>query len=254
MKLTFLGTGTSQGVPVIACDCGVCLSPDIRDKRLRSSVMITINNLNYLIDCGPDFRQQMLREKIQDIRAILFTHEHKDHIAGMDDVRAFNFKHQKDMDVYCDMNVQKALLREFPYVFSDNKYPGVPEVNIHQINSNKSFNIDGDLFTPIEVMHYKLPVLGFRVNDLTYITDAKTISIKEIEKIKGTRVLVVNALRISEHISHFNLKEALSFINEVKPEVAYLTHVSHLMGRTEDVEKQLPDKVMLAYDGLQVDI
>ena len=254
MKLTFLGTGTSQGVPVIACDCDVCLSPDIRDKRLRSSVMITINNLNYLIDCGPDFRQQMLREKIQDIRAILFTHEHKDHIAGMDDVRAFNFKHQKDMDVYCDMNVQKALFREFPYVFSDNKYPGVPEVNIHQINSNKSFNIDGNLFTPIEVMHYKLPVLGFRVNDLTYITDAKTISRKEIEKIKGTRVLVVNALRIREHISHFNLKEALSFINEVKPEVAYLTHVSHLMGRTEDVEKQLPDQVMLAYDGLQVDI
>ena len=251
MKLTFLGTGTSQGVPVIACDCGVCLSPDLRDKRLRSSVMITINNLNYLIDCGPDFRQQMLREKIKDIRAILFTHEHKDHIAGMDDVRAFNFKHQKDMDVYCDMNVQKALFREFPYVFNDNKYPGVPEVNIHQINSNKSFNIDGNLFTPIEVMHYKLPVLGFRVNDLTYITDAKTISRKEIEKIKGTRVLVVNALRISEHISHFNLKEALSFINEVKPEVAYLTHVSHLMGRTEDVEKQLPDKVMLAYDGLQ---
>tara|TARA_Y100000589_G_scaffold64936_1_gene56360 strand:- start:45 stop:809 length:765 start_codon:yes stop_codon:yes gene_type:complete len=254
MKLTFLGTGTSQGVPVIACDCGVCLSSDIRDKRLRSSVMITINNLNYLIDCGPDFRQQMLREKIQDIRAILFTHEHKDHIAGMDDVRAFNFKYQKDMDVYCDMNVQTALLREYPYVFSDNKYPGVPEVNIHQINSNKSFKIDGNLFTPIEVMHYKLPVLGFRVNDLTYITDAKTISNKEIEKVKGTRVLVVNALRISEHISHFNLKEALNFINEIKPEVAYITHVSHLMGRTEDVEKQLPDKVMLAYDGLQVDM
>ena len=254
MKLTFLGTGTSQGVPVIACDCDVCLSPDIRDKRLRSSVMITINNLNYLIDCGPDFRQQILREKIQDIRAILFTHEHKDHIAGLDDVRAFNFKYDKDMDVYCDVNVQKALFREFSYIFSDNKYPGVPEVNIHKINSNKSFNIDGNLFTPIEVMHYKLPVLGFRVNDLTYITDAKTISRKEIEKIKGTRVLVVNALRIREHISHFNLKEALSFINEVKPEVAYLTHVSHLMGRTEYVEKQLPDQVMLAYDGLQVDI
>ena len=254
MKLTFLGTGTSQGVPVIACDCSVCLSSDIRDKRLRSSVMITINNLNYLIDCGPDFRQQMLRENINDIRAILFTHEHKDHVAGMDDVRAFNFKHQKDMDVYCDQNVQKALFREFSYIFSDNKYPGVPEVNIHKINSNKSFNIDGNLFIPIEVMHYKLPVLGFRVNDLTYITDAKTISRKEIEKIKGTRVLVVNALRIREHISHFNLKEALSFINEVKPEVAYLTHVSHLMGRTEYVEKQLPDQVMLAYDGLQVDI
>ena len=254
MKLTFLGTGTSQGVPVIACDCDVCLSSDVRDKRLRSSVMITINNLNYLIDCGPDFRQQMLRENIKDIRAILFTHEHKDHIAGMDDVRAFNFKHQKDMDIYCDLNVQKALFREFSYVFSDNKYPGVPQVNIHKIISNKSFNIDGNLFTPIEVMHYKLPVLGFRVSDLTYITDAKTISRKEIEKIKGTRVLVVNALRISEHISHFNLKEALSFINEVKPEVAYLSHISHLMGRTEEIEKQLPDQVMFAYDGLQVDL
>ena len=254
MKLTFLGTGTSQGVPVIACDCDVCSSPDLRDKRLRSSVMITINNLNYLIDCGPDFRQQMLREKTQDIRAILFTHEHKDHIAGMDDVRAFNFKHQKEMDVYCDMNVQKALLREFPYVFSNNKYPGVPEVNIHQINSNNTFNLDGNLFIPIRVMHYKLPVLGFRVNDLTYLTDAKTISRKEIEKIKGTRVLVVNALRISEHISHFNLKEALNFIKEIKPEVAYLTHISHLLGRTKDVEKQLPDKVMLAHDGIQVDI
>ena len=254
MKLTFLGTGTSQGVPVIACNCDVCLSIYIRDKRLRSSVMITINNLNYLIDCGPDFRQQMLREEIQDIRAILFTHEHKDHIAGLDDVRAFNFKHQKDMDVYCDINVKKALLREFPYVFSENKYPGVPELNIHQINSNESFNIDGNLFTPIEVMHYKLPVLGFRVNDLTYITDAKTISGKEIEKIKGTRVLVVNALRIREHISHFNLKEALSFINDVKPEMAYITHVSHLMGRSEDVQKQLPDHVILAYDGLQVDL
>ena len=254
MKFTFLGTGTSQGVPVIACDCDVCSSTDIRDKRLRSSFMITINNLNYLIDCGPDFRQQMLREKIKDIRAILFTHEHKDHIAGMDDVRAFNFKYKKDMDVYCDINVQKALFREFSYIFSENKYPGVPKVNIHIIDNNKSFNIDGNLFMPIEVMHHKLPVLGYRINDLTYITDAKTISIKEIDKIKGTRILVVNALRISEHISHFNLKEALNFINEVKPEMAYLTHISHLMGLTEDVEKQLPDQVMLAYDGLQIEI
>ena len=254
MKLTFLGTGTSQGVPVIACDCDVCLSSDKRDKRLRSSVMISINNLNYLIDCGPDFRQQMLREQIQDIRAILFTHEHKDHLAGLDDVRAFNFKHQKDMDIYCDFNVQKALLREFPYIFSDFKYPGVPEVKVHQIDRDEPFYIDGNLFTPIEVMHYKLPVLGFRVNNLTYITDAKTISNKELEKIKGTRVLVVNALRISEHISHFNLEQALSFINKVSPKVAYLTHVSHMMGKSVDVEKQLPDNVMFAYDGLQIEM
>jgi len=254
MVVTITGSGTSQGVPVIGCECKVCLSKNEKDKRLRSSIHILYKQKSIVIDTGPDFRQQMINNNIKNLDAVLFTHEHKDHIAGMDDVRAFNFKHQKDMDVYCDMNVQKALLREFPYVFSDNKYPGVPEVNIHQINSNESFNIDGNLFTPIEVMHYKLPVLGFRVNDLTYITDAKTISRKEIEKIKGTRVLVINALRISEHISHFNLNEALSFINEVKPEVAYLTHVSHLMGRSEDVEKQLPDKVMLAYDGLQVDI
>ena len=254
MKVTLLGTGTSQGIPVIACDCDVCLSKNKKDKRLRTSAMIEVNNETFIIDTGPDFRQQMLREDVKDIDAVLFTHHHKDHVAGMDDVRAFNFKYKKSMDVYCDMNVRKALLREFPYVFSDNKYPGVPEVNIHQINSLKTFSIEDNLFTPIEVMHYKLPVLGFRVNDLTYITDAKTISRKEIDKIKGTRVLIVNALRIREHISHFNLKEALSFIDEVKPEVAYLTHVSHLMGKTEDVQKYLPDKVILAHDGLQVAI
>lgn len=254
MKLTFLGTGTSQGVPVIACDCDVCLSDDIRDKRLRTSVMITINEINYLIDCGPDFRQQMLRENVQDLRAILFTHEHKDHVAGMDDVRAFNFKHQKDMDVYCDLNVQKALLREYPYVFSDFKYPGVPEVKVHQIYKDQAFTIDGNLFTPIEVMHYKLPVLGFRVGDLTYITDAKTISSEEIDKIKGSRVLVVNALRIREHVSHFNLEEALALIELVKPDRAYLTHVSHMMGKSKELAKQLPDYVTIAYDGLQIEI
>ena len=254
MKLTFLGTGTSQGVPVIACDCSVCVSEDKKDKRLRTSAMITINDINYVIDCGPDFRQQMLRENVQDLRAILFTHEHKDHLAGMDDVRAFNFKHQKDMDVYCDLNVQKALLREYPYVFSDFKYPGVPEVKVHQIDKDDVFTIDTNLFTPIEVMHHKLPVLGFRIGELTYITDAKTISSEEIEKIKGSRVLVVNALRIREHISHFNLEEALNIIDIVKPDMAYLTHVSHLMGKHQDIAKQLPDNVMVAYDGLQIEL
>ena len=254
IKVTFNGTGTSQGVPVIGCQCFVCKSSDKKNNRLRSSISIKTKGTSIVIDSGPDFRQQMLNSNCKKIDAILFTHEHKDHLAGLDDVRAFNFKHQKDMDVYCDLNVQKALLREFPYVFSDFKYPGAPEVNVHQIDSDEPFNIDGSLFTPIEVMHYKLPVLGFRVNDLTYITDAKTISTKELEKLKGTRVLVVNALRIREHISHFNLEEALNFINEVNPEVAYLTHVSHLMGRTEDVEKQLPEHVMFAYDGLQIEI
>ena len=185
MKLTFLGTGTSQGVPVIACDCEVCLSDDPRDKRLRSSVMITVDDTNYVIDAGPDFRQQMLREKVRDLRAILFTHEHKDHVAGLDDVRAFNFKHQKSMDVYADTNVQKALHREYPYIFAAKKYPGVPSVDIHLVDKKNPFYIDSHLFIPIEVLHYKLPVLGYRIGGLTYITDAKTISRVEIESYPG---------------------------------------------------------------------
>jgi len=253
MKLTFLGTGTSQGIPVIACECAVCVSLDEKDKRLRTSVMISLNNENYVIDTGPDFRQQMLREKVSNLRAVLFTHEHKDHVAGMDDVRAFNFKHQKDMDVYCDLNVQKALYREYPYVFSENRYPGVPKVKLHQISKDNSFTINNNVFIPIEVLHYKLPVLGFRVKDLSYITDAKTISDVELAKVMGSKVLVVNALRIKEHISHFNLSEALAIIALVKPERAYLTHLSHLMGTHEDTLKKLPDNVFVAYDGLVVD-
>ena len=252
MKLTFLGTGTSQGIPVIACDCAVCISLDEKDKRLRTSVMISLNNENYVIDTGPDFRQQMLREKVSNLRAVLFTHEHKDHVAGMDDVRAFNYKHQRDMDVYCDLNVQKALYREYPYVFSENRYPGVPKVKLHQISKDNSFTISNTVFTPIEVLHYKLPVLGFRVKDLSYITDAKTISDVELAKVKGSKVLVVNALRIKEHISHFNLSEALAIIALVKPERAYLTHLSHLMGTHEDTLKKLPENVFVAYDGLVV--
>ena len=254
MEITFLGTGTSQGVPVIACNCIVCNSTDIRDKRLRSSVMINSNGLNYVIDTGPDFRQQMLREDVQDVRALLFTHEHKAHVAGMDDIRAFNFKHKKDMHVYCDMNVQQALLREYPYVFSDFKYPGVPEIVLHQIDKEKPFSIGEETFTPIEVMHYKLPVLAYRINNFTYITDAKTVSDTEINKIIGTEVLVVNALRKKEHISHFNLEQALDFIDKVKPKRAYLTHISHLLGAHERVQKELPPNVYLAYDGLKLSL
>ena len=194
----------------------------------------------------------MLREKVQDVRAVLFTHEHKDHVAGMDDIRAFNYKYQKDMDIFCDLNVQKALLREYPYVFADFKYPGVPEVKVHQICKEEVFTIDGNIFTPIEVMHYKLPVMGFRVKDFTYITDAKTVSAEEIEKIKGTKVLVVNALRVREHISHFNLSQALGFIKKINPERAYLTHLSHLMGLHDEVSIDLPSNVSIAYDGLQI--
>ncbi len=254
MEITFLGTGTSQGVPVIACNCNVCDSKDLRDKRLRSSIMINSKGLNYVIDTGPDFRQQMLREGVQDVRALLFTHEHKDHVAGMDDIRAFNFKHKKDMHVYCDMNVQQALLREYPYVFSDFKYPGVPEIVLHQIDKETPFDIGDETFIPIEVMHYKLPVLAYRINNFTYITDAKTVSETEINKIKGSEVLVVNALRKKEHISHFNLEQALDFIDKVKPKRAYLTHISHLLGTHESVQQELPPNVYLAYDGLKLKV
>lgn len=252
MKLTFLGTGTSQGIPVIACDCSVCTSTDSRDKRLRTSAMITIDHKNYVIDTGPDFRQQMLREKVSDVSAVFFTHEHKDHVAGMDDVRAFNFKHNRDMDVYCDANVEKALHREYPYVFTANTYPGVPKVKLHLITKEAPFSVNNHSVTPVEVLHYKLPVLGYRILDVTYITDAKTITEPELEKIKGSKVLVLNALRLQEHISHFNLSEALEIIALVKPERAYLTHLSHLMGTHEEITKLLPANVFIAYDGLVV--
>tara|TARA_B100001093_G_C26810547_1_gene1007392 strand:- start:1111 stop:1875 length:765 start_codon:yes stop_codon:yes gene_type:complete len=252
MKLTFLGTGTSQGVPVIACSCKVCMSKNKKDNRLRSSVMISINEYNYVIDSGPDFRQQMLRKNVKDIRALLFTHEHKDHVAGLDDIRAFNFKHHKDIDIFCHLNVQKALKREFPYIFSEFKYPGVPRINIHTIEKNKTFQIEDNIFIPIEVMHYKMAVMAFRINGLTYITDAKTISSKEVEKIKGTDVLIINALRMEEHISHFNLKQALEFIDYIKPKRAYLTHISHYLGKHTQVSQKLPDNVYLAYDGLEI--
>jgi len=252
MKLTFLGTGTSQGVPVIACDCSVCMSNNIKDNRLRTSAMITIDGFNYVIDSGPDFRQQMLRHKVQDLRAVLFTHEHKDHLSGLDDVRAFNFKHKKDMDVYCDYNVKNALYREYSYVFKNSKYPGVPKVKIHLIDKNNFFVVGNHTFQPIEVMHYKLPVLGYRIEDLTYITDAKTISSEEMDKIMGTKTLVINALRTESHISHFNLKEALDLISYIKPEKAFLTHISHFMGKHDDVSKILPNNVYIAYDGLEV--
>lgn len=253
MKVTFLGTGTSQGVPVIACDCEVCRSEDPRDKRLRSSVMITIDDKNYVIDSGPDFRQQMLRENVQSLEAVLFTHEHKDHLAGLDDVRAFNFKFQRDMEVFCSERVEEALRREFHYVFAPNPYPGIPKININRIEWNP-FLINGNTFIPIKVLHHKLPVTCFRISDFTYITDAKTISSEEKEKIRGTRILVVNALRKTEHISHFNLEEALEFISEINPEKAYLTHISHLFDKHEEIEKLLPENVFVAYDGLQFEI
>lgn len=253
MKVTFLGTGTSQGVPVIACSCAVCQSNDPRDKRLRTSIHIQHGGSSFVIDSGPDFRQQMLRAKIKNLTALIFTHEHKDHVAGMDDIRAFNYVLQKKIDIYATLRVQEALVREFPYVFHDFKYPGVPEVNMITIDEHP-FIIEGLEFIPIEVLHYKLPVNAYRFGDFTYITDANFISEKEKEKIKGSRIVVINALRREKHVSHFNLQEALELIKELQPEKAYLTHISHQLGKHSHVEQELPPNVFLAYDGFEIEM
>jgi len=253
LKITFLGTGTSQGIPVIACECPVCVSEDLRDKRLRTSAMLETGGKVFVIDTGPDFRQQMLREKVKRLDAVIFTHEHKDHLGGLDDVRAFNYVLRKYVEVYAGEGVQVALRREYPYIYEEKKYPGIPLINIHTIE-NKPFIIEGVEFIPIEVMHYLMPVFGYRIGDFTYITDAKTIPEKEKEKIYGSKVIVLNALRIQEHISHFTLDEAVEQLKEFKPERAYLTHISHQLGKHEDVEKNLPDFIRLAYDGLKIEV
>ncbi|GAA4340608.1 MBL fold metallo-hydrolase [Mucilaginibacter gynuensis] len=254
MTITFLGTGTSQGVPVIACDCEVCTSADPHDKRLRSSILVEAAGKVVVIDSGPDFRYQMLRACVKHLDAIVFTHEHKDHVAGLDDVRAFNYKQQAAIDVYAVERVQEALKREFSYIFSDSPYPGIPQVNMHTINKDTPFDIGGIHFIPIEVLHYKLPVLGFRIGDFTYITDAKTISAQEREKIKGTKVLVINALQKQTHISHFTLDEAISFAQEIGAEKTYLTHISHRLGKHHDISQELPPNIELAYDSLTIEV
>ena len=251
MKVTFLGTGTSQGVPVIGCDCEVCRSLDFRDKRLRSSIFVETEKVNLVIDTGPDFRQQMLRETINRLDAVLFTHEHKDHTAGMDDIRSFNFKQRKDMPIFARAQVLDQLRREFAYVFAQSKYPGVPRVAVHEIE-NQPFEVDGLTVTPIEVMHYKLPVFGFRIHDFTYITDAKTIDPEEVEKIRGSKVLVLNALQKDPHISHMTLDEAVDFAREVGAEKTYFTHISHKLGKHKAVQAQLPEGMYLAHDGQKI--
>ncbi len=253
MTVTFLGTGTSQGVPVIACDCEVCTSVDARDKRLRTSVLLEAEGKVIVIDSGPDFRYQMLRAGVKHLDVILFTHEHKDHIAGLDDIRAFNYRQQSAVDVYADLRVQAALKREFAYIFHDVKYPGVPEINLHTIGL-APFDIGGIPFIPIEVMHFKLPVLGFRIKDFTYITDAKTVSDSEREKIKGSKILVINALQFDTHISHFTFDEALAFAREMGAGTTYFTHISHKLGRHADISTMLPPNIKLAYDGLQLEL
>jgi phosphoribosyl 1,2-cyclic phosphate phosphodiesterase len=253
MKITFLGTGTSQGVPVIACSCSVCKSEDPRDKRLRCSVYVETPNGCFVIDTGPDFRQQMLRENITRLDAVLYTHEHKDHTAGMDDVRAFNYFHKKHMDVYLTEQVEMALRREFAYVFAEDKYPGIPLLNLNRITENP-FTMLGMEFIPIPVSHYILPVFGFRFGNFCYVTDAKTIDYKEYEKMKHLDVLVLNALRRESHVSHLTLDEALEIIERLKPKKAYLTHLSHQMGRHKEISLELPKNVEIAYDGLKLEI
>lgn len=253
LKVTFLGTGTSQGIPVIGSNHPVCLSKDDKDKRLRTSVLIEWGDYKYIIDCGPDFRQQMLRSGCEKIDGILFTHEHSDHVLGLDDIRPFYFR-QGDISLYAHKRVLKSLKKRFDYIFqTKNRYPGAPSVNIHKLK-NKSFELGGLEVVPVKGFHHKLSVFGFRFDDFCYTTDIKSMDEKEIEKIKGVKTLVVNALRLEPHYSHFNLEEALAFIDKVNPGRAYLTHISHLLGFHAEVEKQLPEHVFLAYDNLFIEI
>ena len=253
LEVTFLGTGTSQGVPVIACHCEVCRSMDARDKRLRSSVLLRQNGVSVVIDTGPDFRQQMLAKGQESLDAVVLTHEHKDHIAGLDDVRAFNFSQNGHMEVYGTARVNDALRREFHYVFSGDDYPGIPKINLNEIG-NKPFFIKGMEFIPIEVMHYKMPVLGFRVGNFTYITDAKSISTQELKKMEGSELIDLNAQRRHEHIAHFTLTEAVELMKSMKPKQGYFTHISHYLGRHEAVNRELGPGIELAYDGLVIEL
>jgi phosphoribosyl 1,2-cyclic phosphate phosphodiesterase len=255
MEITFLGTGTSQGVPVIGCQCAVCTSLDYRDKRLRVSVHLQVQGKSIIIDSGPDFRQQVLRERIDHLDALVFTHEHKDHTAGLDDIRAYNFRQRQDMPVYAEPRVLAQLKQEFAYIFAEKKYPGVPQVQLMPLESDtESFWVQGVEVQPIRAMHYKLPVLGFRIGGFTYVTDANYLSPEALEQMRGSEIIVLNALRNEPHISHFSLSEAVEILQDLAPRRAYLTHISHMLGRHREVEAKLPDFIRLAYDGLRVTV
>ena len=248
MKVTILGSGTSQGVPVIACDCDVCLSKDPKDKRLRTSIMVEVDNNIIVIDTGPDFRSQMLSENVQKLDAVLFTHEHKDHVAGLDDVRSFNYKWKKDIEVYANSRVSDALKREFHYVFSDVRYPGTPRVNMNLID-NTDFYVGETKVIPIEALHHKLPVFGYKIKNLAYLTDVSYISSSEKKKLFGVDLLIIDALRKEQHLSHFSLNQALELIHEVKPKNSRLIHMSHYIGKHSELMKELPLNVLPSYDG-----
>ena len=252
MRLTFLGTGTSQGVPVIACRCRVCRSGDSRDRRLRTSALLEVEGRNILFDIGPDFRQQMLREDVGRLDAILITHAHRDHVGGLDDIRSFNYVQHSKMDVYLNAEARFAIERDYHYIFEPHQYPGLPEADLHTVEA--PFTAAGVEVVPVKAMHKDLPVLGYRIGAMAYITDANYMAPAEIAKLKGVKVLVINALRCEKHFSHYSLPEALAVIEEVAPERAYLTHMSHEMGLHEEVSATLPPHVALAYDGLKVEI
>ena len=251
MKITFLGTGTSQGIPMIANNHPVCGSSNPKDKRLRSSIMVSWGECQYIVDCGPDFRQQMLRENVQRINGVLFTHEHSDHTAGMDDLRPFCYQ-MGEVPIYLNKRTLASLKKRFEYIFAtENRYPGAPRV-VANVIDDSSFVVDDITVTPVEVLHGQLPVTCYRFNNMAYLTDVKTMTVSEKEKLKNLDVLVVNALRIEEHPTHFNLQEALDFVKEIQPKRAYFSHISHKLGFHNDVEQKLPENVFLAYDGLEV--
>lgn len=254
MRITLLGTGTSQGVPIIGCNCKVCTSEDPRDQRLRTAALVEVDGQNILIDAGPDLRQQLLRSHTTTLRALLLTHEHKDHTAGLDDVRPINFLMKQSLNIYGMARVLKVIRKDYDYAFNTYKYPGVPELILNPIHSDQSFWIDEVEIVPIKVHHMTLPILGYRIRNLAYITDASMIGEKEREKLFDLDLLVVNALRIEEHYSHFNLAQALALIKEVQPRKAMITHIGHEMGLYEEVSKLLPSNVMLGYDGLTMDL
>jgi len=251
--ITFLGTGTSQGVPFIGCNCNVCTSKDPRDNRLRSSIWVKTEETSVVVDTGPDFRYQMLRAKVPTLDAVVFTHGHKDHVAGLDDVRAYNYWQNSGIDLFADSFTEEVLRREFRYAFNGEQYPGIPVLNIIPL-TGEAFTIGNIPFQPVRVMHYKLPVYGFRIGNFTYITDANYIAPEELEKVKGSEMLVINALRHETHISHFTLNEAIELAKYVGARETYFTHASHQLGLHAELEAQLPEGMHMAYDGLTIDI